>query len=351
MEMLGVLRRKGGKYGLRGPGLKSVLGSREELELALQNADKQAASPNFEASVARQPFSSHLARRSPLTMRQFNELRKRESGVSIVFGCKAADLDGADLFLAHALAQEFTCMNKYASRGDFARTLSDLRQRPAGGVQLLFVPADCLWDEEWMAEAVKHVRKLTGADRFIRVVFAADPGKTWRWLCVNEERKAALNLDQISTLFSLAPWHDCALRAWLVDLGIAADDAGRARIAEVTGNWPIMLERFYKAVGVDLRLWEAQLDAMRDALADQREDLELAFGLHLSEPAAALRELAKRGKASAEDLSAAMRIPADEIERSLKWADLLGLITPSVSKETARTEWQPTPLVGRLLSL
>jgi hypothetical protein len=350
MVELGFLCARGGRYHLQSPQLLVRLGTRDDLELTLAASGKLIPSPVFEAAFSRTAYSSQVSRRSPLTMRQFHALRKRESGVSILFGCKALELDIADLFLSHSLHQEFTCMNKYASRGDFLRTIADLRQKPAGSLQIFFIPADCLWDEEWMAEALRALDRFNGFDKHIRIVFAADPVKTWRWLALSAERRAELQLDRIQSLFSLTPWHDSLLRTWLDDLGIRADEHERAEITDLTGNYPILLDRFYRAVSADLRDWQPHMHAMRNLFDDYREELGLAFGLHLSEPATVLRELARRGRAAAGPLAEATGLAPDLVAASLEWADLLGYLQPIASKERNQMEWQLTPLLHRLLA-
>ncbi|MGH9841058.1 MAG: hypothetical protein ACREEM_20065 [Blastocatellia bacterium] len=350
MTELGVLRSTGGRYGVRSPHLLARLGTRDELEAALANSNKLVESPPFEAAFSRLPYNSQVSRRSPLTMSQFHQIRKPENGVSIIFGCKAAELDTVDLFLAHALSHEFTCMNKYASRGDFVRTLSDLRQKPRGPMHILYVPADCLWDEEWMAEALRYMDRMPGGN-VIRVVFATDPTKTWRWLTISPARRAELTLDRVQPLFSLTAWDDSFLHAWLEDLGIRAEDQERAAIAEVTGNYPVLLEKFYKAASADLREWHPCLQAMESSFDDYRGELGLAFGLHLTEPVVVLREIVRRGLSTVEELVAATKLSPETVAASLEWADLLGYILPVASKEREHLEWQPAPLMKRLLSL
>ncbi len=350
MTELGLLHSAGDRYRLRSQHLVSRLGAQDESEDALANNNKLVASPLFEAAFSRRPYNSQVSRRSPLTLNQFHQIRKRENGVSIIFGCKAAELDTADLFLAHALPQEFICMNKYASRGDFVRTLSDLRQKPQVPMHILYIPADCLWDEEWMAEALRYLDRMPG-NKIIRVVFAADPTKTWRWLTTRAERRAEFGLDRVQPLFSLTAWHDSFLRVWLEDLGIRAEDHERAEITDVTGNYPVLLERFYKAASADLREWRPYLEAMKNSFNEYREELGLAFGLHVTEPATVLRAIVRRGQSSVEDLAAATGLSPETVAASLDWADLLGYILPVASKEREQIAWQPTPLMNRLLSL
>lgn len=351
MKRLRLLRQTGDRYFLGSPHLRTMLGTQEELEIALSNSDKQPLPQRADAALMRHPYGSQVSRRSPITSRQFHQLRKRENGVSIIFGCRATDLDSADLFLAHSLPQEFICMNKYASRSDFVRTLNELQQRLQGAVQILYIPADCSWNEEWMAEAVRYTEKLTDNERYARVVFASDSVKTWRWLNLEDTRKAELNLANVSPLFALTAWADNALRMWLDEIGILADEAERAQITEVTGNWPILLDKFYRLASVDPRNWQHVLVTLRDSFRDYREELELSMGLHLTDPSTILRELAKWGRASIDDLSAATATREEVVERAIKWGDLLGLVRPAISKESEKVKWQLAPLVHRLLTL
>ena len=355
MTALDVLRATPGgedanpRYALRSPGLRALFGSREDLEAALVESHKLPTPPEFTAPFARFAYgSSNSPRRGPLTMRQLNELRRGETGVSMIFGCQATDLDHLHLFLAHRLERGFVCVNRYATREDFAATLSDLRLKPQGASQFVLVPADCAWDELWISDALKGIAALAGKDRVARVAFAADPEKTWQWLNLPEERKRELGLERLAPPLPLMPWHDSALRKWLEENGLDASEDERPAIADVTGNWPVALEKFQRAFASEPLKWRSHLEALRFTIGEHRAEIARAFGLDLPEPGRVLRELARRERATAEALTDATELPRAVVDRCLAWADLLGMVTPYASPRNDAIEWRLASLIGRL---
>ncbi|MDX2034886.1 MAG: AAA family ATPase [Blastocatellia bacterium] len=355
MVELGVLRAHTGpneanpRFSLRSPGLRSLFGSRDDLEAALLESHKLPPAPEFNAPFARLGYGSFTFRRSPLTMRQINELRRPESGVSLIFGCQATDLGHLHLFLAHRLERAFICVNRYATREDFAATLSELRLKPQGSFQLVLVPSDCAWDELWVADALKGIEALAGKDRVARVAFAADAEKSWKWLNLSEARKNELELERIAPPLPLLPWHDSVLRNWLEENGLDVSDDEQPAITDVTGNWPVALEKFQRAFAPEPFKWRSHLEALRFTISEHRPEIAGAFGLDLTEPGAVLRELARRERATLETLTDATGLPPDVVDRCLQWADLLGLIVPHASPRTESIEWRLASLVGRLL--
>ncbi|MFN0086184.1 MAG: AAA family ATPase [Blastocatellia bacterium] len=337
------------RFSLRLPGVRALLGSLDAPEGPPMESHKPAAAPEFNAPFSRPDYGSFTSRRSPLTMRQINELCRRESGVSLIIGCQATDLGHLHLFLAHRLERSFTCVNRYATREDFLATISELRLKPQSAFQLVLVPSDCAWDELWVADALKGIEALTGKDRVARVAFAADAEKSWRWLSLPEDRKRELNLNQISPPLPLLPWHDSVLRDWLEENGLDVSDDERPAITDVTGNWPVALEKFQRAFAPEPLKWRSHLEALRFTISEHRPEIAGAFGLDLPEPGAVLRELARRERATLETLTAATGLSREIVERCLEWADLLGLIVPHASPRTDSIEWRLASLVGRLL--
>lgn len=351
MRELNLLRKVGERYKLQDVRLNALFGDRDETEQTLLKSNKLTASPTFEALHFRSAFTSQISRRSPLTAAQFYKLRVRENSVSMIFGSKASDLNSVDLYLAHMLPHEFVCMNKYASRADFIRTLNEVRPKSQTSRMMLYIPADCSWDEEWMVEAIKHIRKMSGKSHTMRVIFAADPVKTWRWLNLHPKSKIEMQLQGVKPLFSLSAWRDCFLRSWLEIIGIRANEAQRAQIMEVTGGWPILLQKYYAMIADNPREWSTLLEAFNDSIGDMREELQLSLGLHLTEPTSLL--IAHQGSTITPQNSPTGALNLDEaaIERAVQWAELLGLATPIGDRDRKQLHWRLTPLVDRLLKL
>jgi hypothetical protein len=153
-----------------------------------------------------------------------------------------------------------------------------------------------------------------------------------------------------TTFFSLKPWHDALLRKWLEDCGFgpsATDREGRQKITSVTGNWPLLLEKFHKSCHQRIHKWEEALREIDSYLlsSENLQDLMAMFGLDGEIPKKILKDLAVLEKAKEEDLVGIVEgIPPEMIGLSLQWADLLGLARPAMNEE-----WKTDPVLSRLL--
>jgi hypothetical protein len=74
-------------------------------------------------------------------------------------------------------------------------------------------------------------------------------------------------------------------------------------------------------------------------------DIARNLGLTLHEPCKILCDLVTLGEASVEELVGIIEDTIDEVvQRSLRWAELLSLVTP-----VGHSSWQVNPLVARIL--
>lgn len=74
-------------------------------------------------------------------------------------------------------------------------------------------------------------------------------------------------------------------------------------------------------------------------------DIARNLGLTLHEPCKILRDLVTLGEASVEELAGIIEDISDEVvQQSLRWAELLSLVTP-----VGHSSWQVNPLVARIL--
>ena len=355
MVGLGVLRIvAAGKYTLRSQNLVLLMGTPEEIERVLES--------NREAPIEYEPSSFRSAlparegsdqfHRSPLTAQQESELRSHQNGVSIIFGCPAAGLNDLKDLLELASGEEFffTC-DSLLDKADFAKRLSEeLNKRQKNGVTLALVLPTCPWSESWVEEAVEKIRLLKSKNRFVRIVFVADPQITWELLLFNGSSLNALTAKGVTT-FSLQRWHDAALRQWLEDCGFSSpnNSSGRERITRVTGNWSLLLRDFYQRSKSDPHRWEQFLQELEKDLSRQEfaQDITCALGLdrHRHIPRKVLHHLAVLGNVSLDDLLDIIKdIPPEDVKQSLIWADLLNLTTPAENGL-----WCVDDLIARIL--
>jgi hypothetical protein len=281
--------------------------------------------------------------RNPLTAQQESELKARRNGISLLFGCGAADLDELVAFLSGSFGPEFfQHLDAVGGEAEFESRLEGLNRRERDGTSLFLVSAACPWNDRWIDRALQRVGGLISRNAFVRVLFVADPIKAWDW----PEAKLERLRDRKVTMLGLQPWHDNALRQWLEDWAPAPRDLqGRARITVVTGNWPLLLRAFQKRTCHDPEHWEHRLQELASTLtapAEARSWLP-RFGLTQPVERRVLAGLAELGDVPADDLAAVLDLGAESVLESLQWADRLALARPSGGA------WRVDSVVGRLL--
>jgi len=354
MVGLGLLRMVSGeRYTLRSTNLISLIGTDKEIEdeLLMPREVPIVYEPATFRSAYRRTNkmdqTDHVdnSQRSPLTIQQETGLRDHAHGVSIICGCDAAGLNELSKFAISAFGEEFvTLLGGIPDKNSFASLLAELLgKRTSDGTNLLLVTPTCAWNEEWVEEAMQKTQKLISKTSFVRIVFMAHPQIVWQ-LISHLDTLAAKGIATIS----LKPWDDAALRQWLEDCGFLSDKKIRENITEVTGNWPILLQRFYQSSKSDPHRWEQDLQKLNDSLSDRKAaaEIEHRFGLDLPVPQKVLRDLVIVNDATtAEGLVGVMdHITLETVNQSLRWADLLNLVIP-----TGNGCWRVNPVVGRVL--
>lgn len=347
MEGLGVLRRlrDATRYTLRNPNLLVLMGQENDIirVLAKERDLPSAFEPAAFRARRRDPEDP---RRHPLTFQQ--EASLQGYGVSLAFGLGAAGVDE----LVDTLAERFQegYLRRFAGGrfedGDFERWLGEALDRAAGGTTVLVVDQEHAWDARWVRAALKWVERLHAESRSVRVLFVG-----------NAARVSALmpEVDALSTegarLLTLEPWTDAYLRQWLEDLALPAEPEPRRRVSGVTGCWPTLLLSLHDEQR-GLPKLEQQLEALARSQVEKAHDLWRAFGLDLEERRRALKALLDYGGGAESDLSrddveaiaAAEGLEPREMSTSLRWAELLRIVTI-----VGRERWRLDPVVSRLL--
>ncbi|MDY6939947.1 MAG: hypothetical protein SWY16_20120 [Cyanobacteriota bacterium] len=350
MVGLGVLREtQEDYYALRSPNVLLLLGTKEQIEEQLTR--EREAPPEFQPGTFRSALTDDISRRSPLTVQQESMLREWKNGVSIVFGSPASGLDELAEFLVSAVGAEFfISLEQIASLEDFAARLGDEinnRPRDVDGINIILVSADCTWDTDWVESALKKVKQLTSPKSFVRICFIANPQKTWDlFRDTNQERDSI-----VAKGIVLTPWHDDTLRQWLEDCNFTAmEKESRTKITDVTGNWPILLKRFYQKCQSDVTSWERNLQDLENSLdrSEFARSIANSLGLEDIDPQCrqVLRVLKTLEEASEEDLIGIEEgISADIVRKTLEWARHLHLVLPK-----GKGNWCVDPLLARILT-
>ena len=339
MVGLGVLRAIGNdRYGLRNPNIITLLGTQEEIDNRLVEFVEIEAPSDDEPSNFRGVYLTgkplDLSRRNPLTMQQESELLKRENGVFIILGCEAANLKDLFLFLRQTFGDERTVdVDPSKGRPGLDSALSSIKQKETGIPTLVFISEACDWAREWVDDAVNYIDEIDSSDFHVRIVFVANPQTTWQ--LVDGANPAIDILKQRGVnLLSLERWHDLALRQWFGELQWGPrDHQGRKEITKVTGNWPILLDKFYGFSKSGARDWQ---DAKQKLLEfcdrnEFKQDMLKAFGFDFPERAEALRTLCAFGDpCTSEELMELNDVLSEEwILKTMRWADLLNLVSSS----------------------
>lgn len=349
MVSLGVLRPVDEHgYNLRNPNVLLLMGTSEDIEAALLKERElpQDFEPNFfRAQLPREP---HSLRRSPLTFGQEHTLLRKENGVTILAGSRAAGLDDIDVFLNERVSPDYL---RYASPPmslvDFLRRLDLLEKRKEGGTTLLVVPKDVEWDVGWVRLAVGRVERLRAPDRHVRVLFIAGPDL----LRQNLAELRPLIDGMAVEVMSLRPWSDKFLRQWLEDIGITgADSERRKRIDNATGLWPSLLFRCAASLGgrTDVETFLRGATHLVDQVDERRATL-VDLGLGSGTEQTTLRVLAELGELAEAEVSEYrdfFEVDPDVVLRHLAWAELLHL-----AERVGARAWRVVPIVARLLML
>jgi hypothetical protein len=354
MVGLGILRvSPDGRYSLRSPNLITMIGTREEIESELgRERDKL---PEYDSTTFRTAFRSDgittHSRKNPLTASQENELRDRKNGVSILFGCKAAHIDDLASFMKISFGEDhFVLLDSHVNDSGFHKHMKGLSARERHGTTLILVTSECPWGDHWVKEAANKVRALKSSTSFVRIAFVSDPATAWRLLDHQARPFGDFLHDGINYL-TIRPWHNHVVIRWLDESCL--DKVRLGNIIETTGNWPFLIDKLHrnmKSAGRTTEDWENAIRSVNDFLSNpiNRKEALHTFGIdnmphiNLLSDLHTLREV----PITAEELAGLTdSLSLDQVERVLRWGDLVGIISPAGNRR-----WQLDPIVGKILS-
>ena len=287
MEALGVLYQRDGFYSLRSPHIGRMLGTQKQIEdRLLEAASEEQVAANFDGSSYRYELPARDGepagkRRSPLTLRQSEELLRHVDGIHVIVGSSALDIQATEEALASLADRADACehqdvgaMSNDAARKRFVRALK--RKRPNAhsitGISVDSVGVDRLQENIDQARATLQKRRALQDGSACGVILVDEHGiAAWRALT---QRWIEQGLRPPAKTMALRRWDAGGLRAWLLaaDLPAVLDDDIQ-RLLEATGGWPALVNDFVASLSRHKRVGAALADAherLEDAEAARR---------------------------------------------------------------------------------
>ena len=346
MGGLGVLRsvENGQRYTLRNPNILLLLGNNDEIEQELTKEREVQDSLN-PSTVHPQYRHQTLGTKhhAPLSHEQVGQLMDR-GGITVIAGSRNGHIDLVADYLAVRESKLFKKLRLTKKIDDFKRALVEFKPQSSDVTNMVFVPPETPWTGEWLKEA-RRVLKRRKHGPLIRLVLLADPDTLWR---VMEEPDL---VDQVGGIkwCVIRPWHDDAfMRRWLDDNQLPSDRPHRRELLEVTGGWPVLLERFIKRRRNSE--WKKRIEGITNELGKRSERHKLLSDFGIASPDVK-REMRTLCDSVATDGGGTVADIVNETKRNtaaarlrMAWSERLGLVTRTGDK------WAFNPLVSRLLA-
>ena len=264
---LGVLSyNSDGDYRLRTPNVLALLGSRDEVDEVLDQAEAQEPPESFDGSLLRPPFgSSHT--RSPLTSAQISDLLGPGSRVRVIVGSPALTVERCARVLsdrhenaaygnASIVVKEITAANLVVTCQQVAMAGRD--------AALLLVDLKGATREAAVAAWERAREQIAGYSAgTLSIILLTTPAQAAMW--ARCERDA----DQSSGLTELHRYDSVGLRIWLTETTLPfQDEASRAELLRATGGWPVLVNRVVEDLLADDRVTPSDpLEPIRQWLA------------------------------------------------------------------------------------
>ena len=366
MVELGVLRRTYGgtdrrRFSLRNPNVMSLLGRKDDIEERLESFEKRLASPEPGPFEIRRRHDDKGPRSRPLTLWQERRIsghgdsahrlaRQRGNAVVLVCGPEAAGIGNVASFLQWGKERgEAILLEPTPSVDEFRQELKRRLDARDHETTLIVVPGG--WEEEWVDEALRLLGNLRSREKFVRVVFALDPGQLVSHRNAMDGWLAQGDVD----LVSLRPW-DPGFAALCLDedpaVGKKLKPEDEMRLASNARGWPILIELIAQRLQGDTKPSDlVEPSGFDRVLTESADRLRPAFGLDLRSLSETLRLLDAHGSADLESLLDPetrdlidYELDDDELRSALWAAEKLHLV-----RRSDADDWQIDPVVRKLL--
>ncbi len=239
---LGVLSYADGGYRLRTPNVLDLLGSKDEVDEVLDQAESLQLPESFDGSLMRPPFGDGVTR-GPLTSQQIADLLAPRSQVRLIAGSAALTVERCLKVLRYendkASHGRRGHLRPASAIGQLRHTCEQATVRAAGGHAVVVVDA-------------KHASRQAALDawRQARELIAAHSGGTLGIVLITTAEQAPLwpiasaQSDASSSVIGLRRYDNTDLRLWLNETTLPfQDDASRGELLAVTGGWPVNVNR------------------------------------------------------------------------------------------------------------
>lgn len=287
MVGLGVLAAVPGGWRLRSPNVLRMLGTVQQIEDALVEAESETPPAGFAAAEARRVINTANRLRSPLSESQLADLLvPGNTRVHIVLGSQACGVDA----VRQAIDASVTPRVKIYTPHNKSGYKSNLRAGKPG--EHIVVLSELNAVSETIGASVDTALAASCADGVTRSVILVVTSANLDWwplaLSLDDERVAVVELRR---------HNGRSLWAWAVDVPSAfQDERSRVELLDVTGGWPYLVDRagaWASELAAQGGAREEILSRLRSQLATLEGAAELieAVGLQSDEEAVRLYEM------------------------------------------------------------
>jgi hypothetical protein len=253
-----------GAYRLRTPNVLALLGSRDEVDDVLDQAELTPLPESFDGSLLRPLFASGPTR-SPLTSAQIADLLAARSQVRVIAGSDALTVSRCARVLRdeneNAVYGKRSIPIKETSAANLDTACAQAARAAANGHAVVLVDLT----------SVTHTAATTAWTR-ARDLIATYTGGTLGIVLITTATQAPLwvrantEADASSGLTELHRYDNTGLRLWLTETPLPfQDEASRAELLDVTGGWPTLVNKVASTLEAD-----HDHDEHPDALVDLR---------------------------------------------------------------------------------
>lgn len=264
MEMvgLGVLRDAGsGQYALRSLNVVPLLGTREQIEQQLVEAQQADPEPSFNPTVFRSPNISVDPRsRAPLTSHQLDVVRgHKRYGLIVLRGGAIADAPRVRRYLDESLkgTVQVVTLGSATTLTLLQRNLAEaIRGRDMKNGMIVIIESPS-WTREWISETWSRLAGLSSPDAWVRVVFLLHPKAAWKHPELMQMRR-----DDVGTPDKSIDFHSICLTPWAADVvkdhliedrGMTSNGGNVVNdLMEVTNGWPGIFNQLHGRGNSDL---------------------------------------------------------------------------------------------------
>ena len=270
MEGLGVLvRDASGSYRLRSPNLVRLVGAKADIEGRLLILSDEKPEEVFDADSHHARIGDQVGQYSPLTHAQERRLNVQKFGVGLVFASEATGLTHLNAAFEH-----FIPANSPETKGGNTETRSDYKEIPSTrrGTELkqwldqhlrtsrnnyerLILHCPLQGKPEDLLETIQIAhevcqRREHSRKRWMRIFFIFDPQSTWNWLSLSQPRREEIE-DKVDVVTFPRQWNLSGVRQRLRQQNKMDLDEVCRRAVEVTGGWPLLLDKLFESCGTD----------------------------------------------------------------------------------------------------